>query len=449
MRRKPVSADEADELRIGSFFFSLLEDRSWLLRRVETVHFLDRERVERRVSIDLDCAEIRRRASSLGLNRSKISIPVTMLPKGLLLDFDIADSNGSRLPMATSARNSEIATAVLLASVAGSKFRRKKLPLTFRDELLRATSSNLAGSETSDRLLHVSEDSRPYWEEFSNISYFTDYLTRFYDYYMIIVELHSERDSEVIKYRQVETSQLAKKRGFWAAMGIKPVPFRIPLETVKDSKRQHIRIVAPADTQLVTAFLESATSRSPGNATFQRRIIAERASFYVREAVPGLQYLYAAMRPSVGGFCFPALLSVGACLVLLVFGAYFEIRYSSLSQPDDNVSFVPVLLLLPSLISAYLARLGEHDLVTRLLFWPRILVLIAAFSALLSGGAIALGVPSCTLERLLVGSSIICCLTVILLFFVAILSHYSERRVSERGGKTFTRQLRHLPKPSD
>jgi hypothetical protein len=81
----------------------LVEPASWIHRRVETVEVLDHVSVRRRVSLDLTI-DNKHEAFSPRDARSIGMIPLTLLRKETLRNFDLRDPDGKALPRSTRQR---------------------------------------------------------------------------------------------------------------------------------------------------------------------------------------------------------------------------------------------------------------------------------------------------------------------------------------------------------
>ncbi len=105
----------------GKYFLSLLTDWSWIRRRVTSVRIVDNNRVESRVSVDVDVKEIKTRASAAGIaldsTRKELPVPLDILEKGLVPDFDINGTDGCSTSLATSDENALVWQEVIIAAI--------------------------------------------------------------------------------------------------------------------------------------------------------------------------------------------------------------------------------------------------------------------------------------------------------------------------------------------
>ena len=117
VRREPQTsrvADDPDFLEAGFACASLIADpKRWINRRVETVEMLSQEETRRRVSIDFTLsAEQRRRLRT----RHGLTVPISVLRKQPLRNFDLRDEDTAARPVLGRADNRELALIALLSA---------------------------------------------------------------------------------------------------------------------------------------------------------------------------------------------------------------------------------------------------------------------------------------------------------------------------------------------
>jgi len=85
----------------------------WIHRRVESIGLSDAKAERRRVSIDFtlpeSCVAISTGSGGVSLH----FVPIAMLRKGPLTDFNLRDESGNALPLLTKRRNGTLAASVL------------------------------------------------------------------------------------------------------------------------------------------------------------------------------------------------------------------------------------------------------------------------------------------------------------------------------------------------
>jgi hypothetical protein len=89
----------------------LADESKWVHRRVETIEFLDEVRYRRRMSVDFTLPII---TDGRGARVPVRFLPLSLIAKVPLNDFDICDRDGRPLPILTRDQNAAIATQMLV-----------------------------------------------------------------------------------------------------------------------------------------------------------------------------------------------------------------------------------------------------------------------------------------------------------------------------------------------
>jgi hypothetical protein len=124
----PESYADSPQLRnLGLIMLLLLTDwKGWTDRRVESVSFLDPDTVRRRVSVDFTIPAlptvIQRRGVPLQY------VPVALLRKRRLIQFDLRDESGRVLPLVASKANGALAAATLVEAARAFARPGEQLP---------------------------------------------------------------------------------------------------------------------------------------------------------------------------------------------------------------------------------------------------------------------------------------------------------------------------------
>jgi hypothetical protein len=435
-----------DSARTGKYFLDLLRDTSWIQRRVETVRLLEQNQFERSVSLTLDVDEIKVRLERAGLvDVEQAYVPLFTLVKTFLLDFDVCGANGEPLPLATSAQDSFAAQAVLLARLEESGTDPSALSPQVIDAIYDAARRMPDDSTLDDFDLIDSESPiRDYWvsraadlfssnvhrkqwralfEDAAFCKLFADFTTQA----MALAPVTLKGRSMVVKYRHIELESLASEPSFWEASGLTSFAYILETKSIGTSQREHIRIIAPSGANMSSVQLQkkvsslhSAEELGYAADTYNSRVTAERAVVYTRQMPPGDYIVVAAFRPRVSTFVAPAMFSVGLSVLLLAVVAglhifnqfYFDRGFDDIGLFGgiDRSALATSLLLGPTLLSIFIVRPGEHSVVGRLLLRPRIMVLLTAFTLVISALAVAVGARGVLLACVLGGSFVLCVL---------------------------------------
>lgn len=104
-----------DFVRAGSACAELIaHPKRWINRRVETVEMLTHEETRRRVSIDFTLTAEQRAALT---TRHGVTVPISVLRKGPLRNFDLRDEDQGARPILGRADNRELALVALLVAL--------------------------------------------------------------------------------------------------------------------------------------------------------------------------------------------------------------------------------------------------------------------------------------------------------------------------------------------
>lgn len=395
-----------DSLRIGAYYDDLSRDVNWIKRRVETIRILDDRRIERRITLDIDARELRRRARRHAVFSRRLPLPIATLAKELQLDVDVRNAQGEPMAVTTSAEDSHLAHALVLSTLRRNGIWSPSLPpgvivglydLVVRPSLDRLErivndvlwdGEDLPGRPDAD----LQEDEREAWARILEVDEAKDLLRGLAQNYLFAVETELERPVIVIKLRYVEQVRMRVPNPI-SQLGFTPSRFPIPVNgSIGTAAREHVRIVAPDEALMGRAILRLDGTKRP-ETEYGYRQGSERVVVYSSGLARGYYDVIVKIRPVLGVFFAPAFLSSIFLVLLLAAAFYLEGADCRFSRESSNAdASVAILALVPSLSAIYFTRVGEHHLVARLHFVPRMLVLVGAGLTILSGGAVAAGV---------------------------------------------------------
>jgi hypothetical protein len=92
----------------------LLNSQEWVMRRVERVQFCDDQAATRRVSIDLYMPTTAPRYCIEGESAICL-VPLTIMRRKTLVNFDAADDGGNTLPLMSMRHNQTLTEQIILA----------------------------------------------------------------------------------------------------------------------------------------------------------------------------------------------------------------------------------------------------------------------------------------------------------------------------------------------
>lgn len=384
-----------DDAVLGDFYLDLIERPNWVSRRVETVRIPDHESLEireRSVSIDVDAKELRSRLQSRGLPIDSVVIPLGLVPKGLMLDFDVRLDSGVTTSLLTRQEDASVGSLVLLAAIrrgGNSKRLSKEIVnalqrLSFDFPIMPAEDGELALS--TDKLPppdQLSVRFKSDWDAIQEDPRVRRLMRQFAESYLPLAKLELNSSRVIIKYRRLENDVdstmkfLASRRGpdkRWAFYQKRPYwPVVIRAGHIGRATSEHLRVVAPEGTNFVFAMLSPAPDgERPISLRYNSRISLERAAMYTNGVAAGDYYFVAALVPSLGGFIRPSLWLTGIVAFVLGLGAVAEELWMFLETARESTdAAVTLLLVVPTLFVAYILREGEHHVRRRLLMPAR------------------------------------------------------------------------------
>ncbi len=428
MKLRTRATPWAESEAVGRLYLDIVRDSTWNVRRVETIRLLDQDLIERRVSLNIDVQNLRKRVKRAGFKGiPTFPLPIFTQVKTLMLDLDIRLGNGEALSLATSAQDSWIAYSMLLCVASEHGLD----PASFSPNLLEAIyacvrhlpdSVELQAIEQIDSIDRVAEYwasratdlfssnvDRDAWGALFAIPQFAALASDFALKSMAIarIQLTSDRTA-LVKYRYVDVGLKPEPRAS-EAWGIDDFVYFVAADSIGFAQREHTRVLAPDGMEITGIRLWEKSEVGLGELVpiwvsashFHRRTSGERGVIYTRRLPKGSYMVEVSLQPRVEELIAPALFSVGLTSILLGIFAALQLLHSyyfDQATADDGLlgkvdtdSLTTTLLLVPTLLSLFLVRPREHSLVGRLLLRVRVLVLVTAFCMVASASAVALG----------------------------------------------------------
>ncbi|HEX2149418.1 MAG TPA: hypothetical protein VHI31_04500, partial [Actinomycetota bacterium] len=245
------------DLELGSYLYEIwLAGNSWVKRRVETVDFLGAGSLRRRVSVDFQIPE-----SGFMFGVSPRPIPLALLEKRPLIDFDITDEAGGVLPVCTRAENCFAAWS-MLAAVASVEMEYLEVDEPLRDiEDLWKDLRAIAFGEPAAAFAVLSSFETapdPVRSGLAVSSYFDSVARTLAELFMLLVPVRgTPGDRRVIKFKYIEVlNRLGSGwERFTETMGWKPARFEFSAPAVGECESYHFELAAPADLQVARSVL--------------------------------------------------------------------------------------------------------------------------------------------------------------------------------------------------
>jgi hypothetical protein len=387
----------------------------WIHRRVERVRFIDRQTVHRTVSVDFTLPAgippigsfrgqdvyvaplfllgkehphpFRSQGGGL-LNRMLIrlgELPGDPLPASLYSDVNLIDQTGARLPLITRRESARLAS-VILGEAARQSAGQHPIPDPLFKHILEIVTSDKHGRQVAlDRVLKGSLD--PYANVLrrlrkGNFPELAHMLAR----YSLIVNLFTHgppgRCLRKLSYTEPLDGGRSKSPGrFRRSIGWKSEHLVVPVNEIGSGSSHHIEIDVPEDLQINAVDLAGMSYSLAGKPSSELMTHERDYSIHqVGKASSGSIYISeptfprrvgevsVKMRVRRTGFLLSAL--VASLITTGVLGA-LALAAPAIVDANKSEGTVAALLLLPSLLAAYIVRPGEHVITSRMLRWVR------------------------------------------------------------------------------
>lgn len=402
-RREPLDIYEILEdpehpvfIDLGRLLWSLVADQpSWVYRRVETASLVAEQRIRRNMSVDCRVPpQVIDLADDLGFDR--FIVPLRFVMSGSLLSFDLR-LNQEPVPLLTREQNILATQALLQAAVDQCDIELDRVTRARLADV--AHADRLAGSQTLDALGLGGPPSPDQTVEEAQLRWA---VTTFDQKYVLLadVPLRTVRRRSVFKIMQ-ELPQHplpSPAHRIRQEVGWEPMSFVFDAPDVTAANSYHFQFTAPdgltvSDGTLLAANSDRTVVQTFGTATHRTSVLGLNSH---STAVPETDS-YAAVvqvRPSPDGLMRASAASaVFTTILLLIAGA-------GAHRLDDQElgASITLLLVLPGVVSTFLARPGEHTIVSRVLRGVRFLSLTSAVIIYLAAGSLAMGVSGSALR---------------------------------------------------
>lgn len=294
---RPSSLPAEVALTASALLILLVDQKAWTHRRVESIKVLDDKSVHRRVSIDFAIPE------RLGARRVRVTpdllpyLPLTLLEKELLRNFDLRDSRGQPVSMLTKHENGRVAGDTLV--VAAETVLGRRLPRRIECRLRRVAEND---PETAQRELEEwpllggrpSEPNRELWPSLTDDEGFMQYAQTLVDNFLLLActdPWPGKRRLMKLGYEEpLESTDLGLPARFAVSMGWKRKTLRFDAPSANLAASFHLEIAAPQEMEIDSARLtftasDDATSEPTPAESFDGPLI-QRAHLYASD-VPG------------------------------------------------------------------------------------------------------------------------------------------------------------------
>lgn len=361
----------------------LADPARWTHRRVEHLVFVDDQTVRRAVSVDFEVpAEL-----------TGVPIPLALLRKRPLVDFDLRDEGGRALPMLTRRQNGRIASEVLLA--AAEAVTGEALGDDLVADLLRVST---AAPEEAEAVLEGLRAGARGTEGAALLGDpgFETLAFELARSFLLLVEIPPDGVRRVLKFAYAEPfgwRTALPERMSWRAAGVE-----IDVPAVARGGSYHFEIQAPEGLEIAWAGLLA----FGGGGAFEEHVVEEkgltRVHLYLADVPYGADGVAGVWLRTPGrGFLRQAWLSGLATTLSLLL---LTLLAPQLGETAGGTS--AILLAAPGFLSLFAARPGEHGMLSRLLLGVRAVLLVQAAVAYL-GAFVLTALPAGGEQQLWLG----------------------------------------------
>jgi hypothetical protein len=353
----------------------LLRWNHWVHRRVEGAAFVDEDVIRRSVSIDFTLPHwFHRSRGTPDDGRSRQLVPLGLLRKGTLVNFDLRDEADVSLPMLTTAQNRQVSEATLVAIAA--EVLGSDVPSAIRCDLRHVVETNPeSGREVLRQLFERGDSVEDARARLRDSALFTrvarPLATHFLALTMVMIAWHQRR---VLYYAYDDSLWGNTRSGARALLAIgalgRPRTIMLTIPTVGDADSYHFEVEAPTGLQINTheGYLDDPLRpHADEGPLVSKQGSYQRSHIHFPQADPGKQAaVVIQLRPrasAVRGAVAAAALATAIILVV-------ALRLKAVKAgSDQGAAASAVLLALPGVISIFLARNDENPMTTVLL-WP-------------------------------------------------------------------------------
>ena len=360
----------------------------WVHRRVESVRFYDTDLVRRRVSVDFTLPRAVRPETA----DARAYVPLALLQKGPLTNFDLRDELGAPLPLLTTSQAGRLVFDELVAIAAGAL-----APGDDADALRALLWDVVVGDpQTAAERLGTIESDWPHVWAHAPLRGLVKTLA---PSFLVIAPLYDARRRRVLKFAYDAPSRRETGRVERVLMSLGWAARRnaFPLPNVGRTGSYHFELAHEPDLEVaadIFAVDPESEERLPAVGTPQ---FAPAAHAYLPSPPPwsrGVARVWARV-PRAGFLRGAPWIAVFTAVALTI--AWFELPEIA----RDGKEVGPLILIVPTILAAYLGRPGEHPIASELLLGARVLLLAAGLASFAAAAVLALGYEEETLRSVI------------------------------------------------
>lgn len=361
----------------------LATQQHWIHRRVETIEFLDVSRIRRRMSMDFVVP-----STDLLFADEMATIPLAVLAKRNLENFDIRDEQGCPLPILGKDENGPVAIEALVGLLDWELPEGTDVSDHVR-ELIRGV---VCGSPTEVEagcaaLLHDETDD-PQILAFRGSRDCLRFTEWFAEGFVLLVRIRAKQgERRILKY-SYETDRAYRFPRL--RMLVSEFAFLVKLPEVSLAKSYHVEVVPPPEMMTASAELSTYTASSGGvlevsGASASR--VHLRPSAPVEYGADGWLDLQLWLRPA--GVLAASALASTVCTLTLAAG--LMLRWLADLHPSGSDS-AALIVAVPAVVAAYFGSAEEHPVVARASSGPRALLALASLATFVAAASLVVRV---------------------------------------------------------
>lgn len=422
------TAEEPDWWLGGAIYLCVARAPTWIRRRVESVSFLDARSMRRRVSLDFEIPD-----ESVSPGRPPPAIPLALLEKRPLVNFDLRDETGASLTVLTKEENGFAAWSAL-ARIAQHEAHvvfgeKKTLPPEILSDLRRVAGSS--GLRALDALQHLGGDVDPDLRTALQSSpFFMDFANSLAQAFLLLTPTDDPPGTARIakfSYAQpLEFPPETRWQRFAGQVGIQAAEYGFRIPAIGESESYHFEFACPPGLAIAAAELVVFEDSPEGHDEDAPEGVADEfeVDAYPAQLVGSLAHVYVSGKSAefVGiarvWLTFPTegLLRAGLAVGALGAGIFLFFLWGDRIERIEGNAPAALLLAIPSLVAAFLVRPGEHGMATNLLTGLRAEVAAAGATAYVGAMVVIGGIEGVALIntwRILAIASAVCFLALV------------------------------------
>jgi hypothetical protein len=431
-------ADRPDAVALGRMAqvtLTLFEQpERWIHRRVERIYFKDHQSTHHQVSVDFTLPagmppigkfegkdvyiaplfllaknstkplragkQTRRRFLIFGERR--LDPKKSPIPTPACSNLDFTNQDGHRLPLMTHEQSGVLGAVMLLeaAEQAVGKPATGKL----KEQISAIAQRSLL--DLKDVLLWLLEEPADKHDprvKLRNNKIFPELAYTLASHSLIACFMTGPPQRSVYKLsfdHPIDENSLAKKGALWRSLGWRSQQCFVPVSEIGASASYHIEIEVPKELLINAVGLVGKrykwygglVSRKNQDYVIQQVGSASEGKIYIPQPIPGRRagLAWVKLRARRAGFLTGALVASLMTTVMLALAAY---KAPEVLRDGKSEAGAAALLLIPTLLAAYIARPGEHAIASKMLRWARfalvadgILPALAVYFLITTGG---------------------------------------------------------------